>query len=130
VRASGSKRAPGGAGLAWEPLRHWLTFGFINAALDAGPALGHDVAFGPGATIGILGGDGADRTRTLLTAQATGYVLGDTTESYRAGIVERVTLTSRTALEVETAWEHAYGEDWLDARVSLKWFFRHKWNGS
>ena len=34
------------------------------------------------------------------------------------------------AVEAEAAWEHAYGEDWLDARLSWKWYFRRDWKGS
>jgi len=120
----------GGAGLAWELWQGAVGFGFLDAAADVAPALHHDVAVGPGATLGVLAGDTADRTRTLFTARATGYLLGDTTESYRIGLEEGISISQRTAVVLDVAWEHAYGEDWLDATVSFKWFFRRRWAGS
>jgi hypothetical protein len=120
----------GGAGLAWEPRRSVLAFGFVEGAADVGNSLEGDYSLGSGATVGVLAGDSGDRTRLLATARTMVFLLGDKTETYRAGAAYRVTAGNRMAIELEAAWEHAYGEDWLDARLTWKWYFRRDWDGS
>jgi hypothetical protein len=122
-------RLDGGAGMAWQPHPGVLVFGFGESTLEVGGALEHDVAFAPGASAGVLAGRAENRLRSKLSAHAAWYVLGDTTDVYRVAMIHDWKLSPHFAVELETAWEHGYGEDWLDAKLALKWFFRRNWDG-
>ncbi|MFI5215166.1 MAG: DUF4105 domain-containing protein [Candidatus Limnocylindria bacterium] len=112
-------RTHAGAGIALALPRDATLYGFAEATLDAGPSLDHDVAFGPGAALGLLFGSEADRWRAHAFAQATRFALGDRTTWVRAGAEQRLTLGRNHALELETVYERDFGRSW--ARVGLSW---------
>jgi hypothetical protein len=112
-------RTHAGAGLSFALPRDATLYGFAETTLDVGPSLEHDVAFGPGAALGLLFGSPADRWRAHAFAQATRFVLGDRTTWLRAGAEQRLTLGRNSALELETVYERDFGRSW--ARVGLSW---------
>ena len=115
-------RSHGAAGLAigWGP---WLGYGFGDVTLDAGPALQHDVSFGPGATAGATAATPGDRFRSHVFAAITRFATGDRTTWYRAGIQNRLTLWSQSALSFDCAWNRQDGEEWLEGGLTWSYFF-------
>jgi hypothetical protein len=116
-------RTHAGAGLAVGLPYGAMLYGFAEATLDAGPSLTHDVAFGPGAALGLLVGSEADRWRLHVFAQGTRFVAGDRTTWLRAGARQRLTLGRNTALELESAFERDFSRSWARVGLSWNWFF-------
>jgi len=116
-------RTRGGAGLAFDIGEQVLAYGMVEATGDLGSALEHDVAIGIGGRAGLTVGVPSDRWRAHAFARVSRFVLGDTTTALRAGLEQRLSLTSRTALELEGSYNRDFGRDWFSAMLSWNFFF-------
>ncbi len=119
-------RSAGGAGLAYAIANGTLGYGLAGALVDVAPVLDHDVALGPSAQLGLLTGPASDRWGAHLSARLAGFVVGDDTTSTRVGLEGRLTVSPRTALVGEVAYEHSYGEDWAEARLMCQVYFQRR----
>ncbi len=116
-------RLAGGLGLDYD-LARWLSvYGFAEATLDGGPALEHDVAFGPGAVAGLYLRTPGDRWKGHLFARVRGYVLGDSTTALTLGSEQRVTIHDRLALQLDLAWQRDFGHSWLEGALAWHVYF-------
>ncbi len=94
-----------------------------EATADVAPDLDDDFALGGGGGVGIFVGTPGVRWRGDFCGRVTRFALRDRFTSIRAGLEQRLTLTSNTALKASTAFERDFGESWLVAIVSWKLYF-------
>jgi hypothetical protein len=118
----------GGAGLAYALGDRALGYGLARAEIEAGRGLDDDYTIGPGAEVGLLADWLDDRLRTRAHVEAWSYLLGDTTTAARGGTEATLSLSDRAAIVLDVAVEHAYGETWLDAKLSWRHYFRNAWD--
>ncbi|HET9062432.1 MAG TPA: DUF4105 domain-containing protein [Candidatus Binatia bacterium] len=127
VDAHGVAYLRGGAGLVYALTDHSLAYGLARAAVEAADALDEKYAVAPGAEIGVLADWLDDRLRTRARVEGWSYLAGDTTTAGRAGAEATLSLSDRAAVVVDVAVEHAYGETWVDAKLSWRSYFRKAW---
>ena len=106
---------------------HSLAYGLARAAVEAADALDEKYAIAPGAEVGVLADWLDDRLRTRARVEGWSYVAGDTTTAGRAGAEATLSLSDRVAVVVDVAVEHAYGETWVDAKLTWRSYFRKAW---
>jgi len=117
----------GGAGLAYALGDRALVYGLGRADVEAGNGLDDHYTIGPGAEAGVLADWLGDRLRTRARVEGWSYLLGDATAAARGGAEATLSLSDRAAVVLEVAVEHAYGETWLDAKLSWRHYFRKAW---
>lgn len=127
VDAHGVAYLRGGAGLAYAITDHSLAYALARATVEAANSLDDDYAVAPGGEAGMLADWLNDRLRTRARVEAWSYVAGDTTTAARGGTELTWSLSDRAALTVDVAVEHAYGETWVDAKLSWRTYFRRAW---
>jgi hypothetical protein len=116
-------RTRGGVGLAFDFGERVLAYGMVEATGDLGSALDDDVAIGVGGGVGLTVGTPSDRWKAHAFARVSQFVLGDTTTALQAGLEQRLTVTRRTALELESSYHRDFGEDWFSAALGWNFFF-------
>jgi hypothetical protein len=120
----------GGAGVAFEPVAGVLLYGLVGAALEAASALEGDYALGPSTEMGIIADTLDARSRTHVAVETLSYLAGDATNTGRASVEQRFTLSRNAAIVLEIGVEHAYGETRADAMLSWRAYFRRAWADS
>jgi hypothetical protein len=113
----------GGPGVAVAPWPELLAYGFAEAVVDWSPALEEDHAIGPQGRIGLYAGPASDRWRAHLYGRVTGFVLGDRSNWYRAGLDVRLTLTPQMALRAGISGNRDFDQNWIEGGVGWDVFF-------
>jgi len=127
VDAHGVAYLRGGAGLAYALTDRSLAYALARATVEAARSLDENYAVAPGGEAGVLADWLGDRLRTRVRVEAWSYVAGDTTTAARGGSELTWSISDRAALAVDVAVEHAYGETWVDAKLTWRTYFRRAW---
>lgn len=116
----------GGAGWAWrfpDPYgSRNLAYVFIEATTQFHGRLDHNYAFGLGPNAGVFV-DFGTRLRTELFARTQAFVAGENAAEWQAGIRQRYTLTTDSALRLEFSREGQEDQRWNTGTLSLHLYF-------
>jgi hypothetical protein len=113
----------GGAGVAVEPWRRALAYGFAEATADVGSSLQDNYALGPGLTAGMFFGPSADWWKGHLHARVTRFALGDRSTFSQVGFDGRLTLSAQSALECTVSHNRDFDRNWIEGGIAFEVFF-------
>lgn len=115
-------RTNGGAGVAFQPWRSLLWYGFVDATIDAGGALEDGYALGLGPNLGVLALPSGN-WKINAYVRALEYGLGHEGHERELTVAQSLALGRNSALRLNLSRKREADHTWTDGNLSWHLYF-------